>query len=41
MSGYGTGNDQQKSLASGYNYHLVKPFTPEALLAVLRDVEKS
>jgi two-component system CheB/CheR fusion protein len=39
MSGYGTGNDQRKSLATGYNYHLVKPFTPDALLAILRDAE--
>jgi DNA-binding response OmpR family regulator len=36
MSGYGTGNDQQKSRAVGYDRHLVKPFTPDALLALLR-----
>ncbi len=41
MSGYGTGNDQRKSLSTGYNYHLVKPFTPDALLAILRDAEKT
>jgi DNA-binding response OmpR family regulator len=35
MSGYGTGNDQQKSRAVGYDRHLVKPFTPDALLALL------
>jgi DNA-binding response OmpR family regulator len=40
MSGYGTGNDQRRSLAIGYNYHLVKPFTPDALLAILRDAER-
>jgi CheY-like chemotaxis protein len=40
MSGYGTGNDQQKSREVGYSHHLVKPFTPEVLLAVLRDAEK-
>jgi DNA-binding response OmpR family regulator len=39
MSGYGTGNDQRRSLAIGYNYHLVKPFTPDALLTILRDAE--
>jgi CheY-like chemotaxis protein len=33
ISGYGTGNDQQKSRAAGYNAHLVKPFLPNALLA--------
>jgi CheY-like chemotaxis protein len=40
MSGYGTGNDQQKSREVGYSYHLIKPFTPEVLLAILRDAEK-
>jgi DNA-binding response OmpR family regulator len=39
MSGYGTGNDQRRSLSAGYNYHLIKPFTPDALLAILRDGE--
>jgi CheY-like chemotaxis protein len=37
MSGYGTGNDQRRSRAAGYDYHLVKPFTPEALLALLSE----
>jgi len=36
ISGYGTGNDQRKSHAVGYNSHLVKPFLPDALLALLR-----
>ena len=40
MSGYGTGNDQQKSHAVGYSHHLIKPFTPEVLLAILHDAEK-
>jgi DNA-binding response OmpR family regulator len=40
MSGYGTGTDQQRSQAAGYDHHLVKPFTTETLLAVLREVEK-
>jgi DNA-binding response OmpR family regulator len=35
ISGYGTGNDQRKSLAVGYNWHLVKPFLPNALLSLL------
>jgi DNA-binding response OmpR family regulator len=37
MSGYGTGNDQRRSREVGYDYHLVKPFTPEALQALLRE----
>ncbi len=37
MSGYGSGNDQRRSLAVGYDHHLVKPFTPDALLALLRE----
>jgi CheY-like chemotaxis protein len=40
MSGYGTGNDQRRSRAAGYDYHLVKPFTPEALLALLSEAGK-
>jgi CheY-like chemotaxis protein len=37
MSGYGTGNDQRRSRDVGYNHHLVKPFTPEALQKLLRE----
>jgi CheY-like chemotaxis protein len=37
MSGYGTGNDQRRSRDVGYNHHLVKPFTPEALQMILRE----
>jgi DNA-binding response OmpR family regulator len=40
MSGYGTGNDQRRSRDVGYDHHLVKPFTPDALLALLREAEK-
>jgi DNA-binding response OmpR family regulator len=40
MSGYGTGTDQLRSQAAGYDHHLVKPFTPEVLLRLLREVEK-
>jgi len=36
ISGYGTGNDQQKSRAVGYDSHLVKPFLPDALLVLLK-----
>jgi CheY-like chemotaxis protein len=39
MSGYGTGNDQRRSRDVGYDHHLVKPFTPDALLALLREAE--
>ena len=37
MSGYGSGNDQRRSREVGYNHHLVKPFTPEALQTLLRE----
>jgi DNA-binding response OmpR family regulator len=40
MSGYGTGNDQRRSREAGYNHHLVKPFTPDALLALLREADQ-
>jgi DNA-binding response OmpR family regulator len=40
MSGYGTGNDQRRSRAAGYDHHLVKPFTPDALMALLREAGK-
>jgi len=36
MSGFGDEADIQRSLASGYQYHLVKPFVPAALEEVLR-----
>jgi CheY-like chemotaxis protein len=39
MSGYGTGNDQRRSRAVGYNHHLVKPFTPDALQTLLREAD--
>jgi DNA-binding response OmpR family regulator len=40
MSGFGTGNDQRKSSSAGYNHHLVKPFTPDALLVLLREADE-
>jgi DNA-binding response OmpR family regulator len=39
MSGFGDESDVQRSLAAGYQYHLVKPFVPAALEEVLRNVE--
>jgi CheY-like chemotaxis protein len=41
MSGYGTGNDQRRSREVGYNHHLVKPFTPEALQTLLREASET
>ena len=41
MSGYGTSDDQRKSRAAGYDHHLVKPFIPDALLALLTEAEKA
>ena len=40
MSGYGAVNDQRRSRAVGYDHHLVKPFTPEVLVALLREASK-
>jgi DNA-binding response OmpR family regulator len=40
MSGYGTRNDLNKSRDAGYVHHLVKPFIPDGLLALLREAEK-
>ncbi|HEX6566287.1 MAG TPA: response regulator [Chthoniobacterales bacterium] len=39
MSGFGGQADVQRSLASGYQYHLVKPFVPATLEKVLRNAE--
>jgi len=39
MSGFGGEADVQRSLASGYQYHLVKPFVPATLEEVLRNAE--
>src|SRR6202011_382719 len=37
MSGYGTGEDLRRSRSVGYNHHLVKPFPPDDLVALLRE----
>jgi two-component system CheB/CheR fusion protein len=41
ISGYGTGNDQRKSVAVGYNSHLVKPFQPDTLLSLLKQAAEA
>jgi two-component system CheB/CheR fusion protein len=35
MSGFGTSADREMSLAAGYKHHLIKPFLPEDLDALL------
>ena len=40
MSGYGTANDRERSRAVGYDHHLVKPFSPDALVTLLREASK-
>lgn len=37
MSGFGMRTDKEKSLSVGYRHHLVKPFGPEELDAVLKE----
>ena len=37
MSGYGARSDREKSVASGFRHHLVKPFLPEDLDALLEE----
>ncbi|CAN5724708.1 hypothetical protein BH09VER1_BH09VER1_35130 [soil metagenome] len=41
MSGYGTASECARSLAVGYRHHLVKPFVPEELDALLDEAAKS
>jgi two-component system CheB/CheR fusion protein len=37
MSGFGANADRLKSRAAGYRHHLLKPFNPEELDAILED----
>jgi PAS domain S-box-containing protein len=36
LTGYGQDDDRRRSRAAGFDHHLVKPVTPDAILAVLR-----
>jgi hypothetical protein len=38
MTGYGQTEDRDRALASGFDYHLVKPASIEQLRALLVDV---
>jgi CheY-like chemotaxis protein len=37
MSGYAANSDLHKSRSAGYHHHLVKPFPPDDLVALLRE----
>jgi CheY-like chemotaxis protein len=37
MSGYGSISDLRRSRSAGYNHHLVKPFLPADLIALLHE----
>jgi CheY-like chemotaxis protein len=39
MTGYGQPDDRRRALEAGFDRHLVKPVSFEALLSVLREVE--
>ena len=39
MSGYGMKADRERSLAAGYQHHLVKPMAPEQIERILEQVE--
>jgi len=41
MSGYGTASECEKSRAVGYRHHLIKPFVPEELDALLEEAARS
>jgi CheY-like chemotaxis protein len=35
LTGYGREEDRQRASEAGFDHHLVKPVTPDAILAVL------
>lgn len=40
LTGYGQASDKARSLAAGFNYHLVKPVDSERLKALLTEIEE-
>jgi two-component system CheB/CheR fusion protein len=40
MSGFGMTGDRAKSAAAGYRHHILKPFDPEALDAILDEAAR-
>jgi CheY-like chemotaxis protein len=36
LTGYGRDTDRERAIASGFDYHLVKPVDPDVLAEVLR-----
>jgi signal transduction histidine kinase/ActR/RegA family two-component response regulator len=41
LTGYGSEEDKRRAMAAGFDYHLVKPVTPEALGGLVARLEKS
>jgi signal transduction histidine kinase/CheY-like chemotaxis protein len=41
LTGYGSEEDKRRAMAAGFDYHLVKPVTPEALDGLVARLEKS
>jgi len=39
LTGYATRKDRERSLASGYQLHIAKPFNPNELLAAVSDLQ--
>ena len=40
LTGYGSEEDKRRALIAGFDYHLVKPITPEALDGLVARLEK-